>query len=974
MPSDIRAFFRGTPAGTIAEKPKSKVEDKTKKRGRARKIVDDDEEEEEEEEPMSRKATSIKKSAVKKPEPKVEETTADDYFGKGKPKRTADTKAKPVKKNDAVETPKKKPAAAKNKSAMSTPNGRGSTRTKKETNYIDLDADDFPDDDMEGDADDVFKASAAKGRGLRNDHKEATDDENDHLLVPRKKGNGRQKKVKDDDQDEFEPEDVDMKDTNPEDDFVVPDEDERIIEDKPVKKTSAKASTKRKSAALDEDEDDLEIEQAKPVKKRVTPAKKATSTRKPAEDSAELKAIFDSIPTIDPPPPPPKADDDGEKKKFQFGAHANSAVPAGALSSTDLPIGNDNCLAGLKFVFTGQLQQLGREQGQALVKQYGGHVMTAPSRNTSFVVLGQDAGPKKLETIDKLGIKVINEEGLFALISKLPANGGSGAAAEKHAEKQAKEDEKIRAAAAEIDAQEKARDKKAAAANAASAQKSHGPQSDSHQSKGKAAADAPDSRLWTVRYAPTTLNQICGNKSQVEKLQNWLRMFPKNQKTGFKMAGKDGSGTHRAVMIHGPPGIGKTTAAHLVAKMEGYDIVESNASDTRSKKLVESGLRGVLSTTSLMGYFSAGIDDVEAGKKKLVLIMDEVDGMSAGDRGGVGALAAVCKKTQVPMILICNDRKLPKMKPFDFVTFDLPFRRPTTDMIRSRISTIAFREGLKMPPNVINALIEGSGADIRQVVNMISTAKLDERNLSFEDSKDMSKAWQKHIILKPWDMVGKILGGGLFNPSANSTLNDKAELYFNDHEFAPLMLQENYLGTNPQRSNQHNGKMKRLSELDLVSKAADSISDGDLVDRMIHGSQQQWSLMPAHAIFSFVRPASFVYGSMAGHKTQFASWLGKNSTQGKLTRFIKEIQGHMRLRVSADRHEIRQTYLPMLFEKLIVKLRDEGKDAVPDIIELMDSYFLTKDDWDAILELGVGKADMEGVKIETQAKSTFTRL
>ena len=498
----------------------------------------------------------------------------------------------------------------------------------------------------------------------------------------------------------------------------------------------------------------------------------------------------------------------------------------------------------------------------------------------------------------------------------------------------------------------------------------------SQSSKAKAAATGPDTRLWTVRYAPQQLSQICGNKTQVDKLQRWLRNFPKSQRTGFKMGGADGSGAHRAVMIHGPPGVGKTTAAHLVAKLEGYDIVESNASDTRSKKLVETGLKGVLSTTSLMGYFSQGADDVEASKKKLVLIMDEVDGMSAGDRGGVGALAAVCKKTQIPMILICNDRKLPKMKPFDFVTYDLPFRRPTTDQIRSRIMTIAYREGLKMPVNVINALIEGSGADIRQVVNMVSTAKLDSQNLSYEDSKDMSKAWEKHIILKPWDMVGKILGGGLFNPASKSTLNEKSELYFNDHEFAPLMLQENYLGTNPQRTNKHNGnpKLKNLANLDLVSKAADSISDGDLVDRMIHGSQQQWSLMPTHAIFSFVRPASFVYGSMAGHQTRFTSWLGNNSKQGKLARFVKEIQGHMRLRTSADRHEIRQTYMPLLFDKLVKRLQEDGKDAVPEIIELMDSYFLTKDDFDAIMELGVGDADQEKIKIETQAKSTFTRL
>jgi replication factor C subunit 1 len=445
-------------------------------------------------------------------------------------------------------------------------------------------------------------------------------------------------------------------------------------------------------------------------------------------------------------------------------------------------------------------------------------------------------------------------------------------------------------------------------------------------------------------------------------------------KTGFKLAGADGSGVFRAVMLHGPPGIGKTTAAHLVAKLEGYDIVERNASDTRSKKLMEEGLRGVLSTNSLNGYFAGDGKKVEAAKKKLVLIMDEVDGMSAGDRGGVGALAAVCKKTEVPMILICNDRRLPKMKPFDFVTFDLPFRRPTVDQVRSRIMTIAFREGLKMPAPVVNALIEGSHADIRQVVNMISTAKLDQEAMDFDSGKKMSKNWEKHVILKPWDITQKILGGGMFAASSKATLNEKIELYFNDHEFSPLMLQENYLGTNPMQALNYSGKEKNMKTLELASQAADSISDGDLVDRMIHGSQQQWSLMPTHAVFSFVQPASFVAGSTAGNQTRFTSWLGKNSSTTKLTRMVKEIQAHMRLRSSGDRHEVRQQYIPVLWTELVQKLQKEGKDAVPDIIELMDSYYLTKDDFDAIMELGIGPMDQEKVKIETQAKATFTRL
>lgn len=288
--------------------------------------------------------------------------------------------------------------------------------------------------------------------------------------------------------------------------------------------------------------------------------------------------------------------------------------------------------------------------------------------------------------------------------------------------------------------------------------------------------------------------------------------------------------------------------------------------------------------------------------------------------------------------------------------------------------TIAFREKLNIPAPVINALIEGSHADIRQVVNMISTAKLDEQAMDFDSGKQMSKNWEKHVILKPWDITQKILGGGMFAASSKATLNEKIELYFNDHEFSPLMLQENYLGTNPMQALNYSGKEQNMKKLELASQAAESISDGDLVDRMIHGSQQQWSLMPTHAVFSFVRPASFVAGNTAGNQTRFTSWLGKNSSTNKLSRMVKEIQAHMRLRSSGDRHEVRQQYLPVLWTQLVQKLQKEGKDAVPELIELMDSYFLTKEDFDAIMELGVGPMDQEKVKIETQAKATFTRL
>lgn len=933
-------------------------------------MIDDSDDDEEEVKPM--KATPKKpppKKAKREPTPELEETTTSDFFGSSnKPKRS-----EPVKKK-AAETPKgtpKKATGRVSKTATPASNGRASGRAKKPVrSYAERDGDDeYADDDLDG-ADDIF-GDEIKGKKGDDYMEDPVSDDDLAVKLPHrgtpKAPAKQQQKIKD--EDDFDPEDgdVDMKDLDADDDFVEPDEDEQASKSRPKKTT---ASRKRKTPELDDDDEEEEDE--KPKKKRTAPAKSPAKKKAKKEDdaeSADIQAIYDSIPTVRAPTPPARDPD----AKFDWRANAGRAEPAPlGGSSGDMPSGSETCLAGLTFVFTGVLQKWGRTEAQELVKRHGGKVTGAPSKKTNYVVLGTDAGPSKLEKIRTMEIKTIDEDGLTQLIEKLTAAGNKGdsKAQAAYKEKQRKEEEAIKKQAAELEREEKQRLKDKKAADAAAGRTTASAVTSAAQSAGPEV----DSRLWTTKYAPTTLNQICGNKATVEKIQRWLQRFPKNVKTGFKLAGPDGSGVFRAVMLHGPPGIGKTTAAHLVAKLEGYDIVERNASDTRSKKLIEEGLRGVLSTNSLHGYFAGDGQKVDSAKKKLVLIMDEVDGMSAGDRGGVGALAAVCKKTEVPMILICNDRRLPKMKPFDFVTYDLPFRRPTTDQIRSRIMTIAFREGLKMPAPVVNALIEGSHADIRQVVNMISTAKLDQEAMDFDGGKRMSKNWEKHVILKPWDITQKILGGGMFAASSKATLNEKIELYFNDHEFSPLMLQENYLGTHPMQALNYSGKEKNLKTLELASQAADSISDGDLVDRMIHGSQQQWSLMPTHAVFSFVRPASFVAGSTAGNQTRFTSWLGKNSNQNKLIRLVKEIQAHMRLRSSGDRHEVRQQYIPVLWTEMVQKLQREGKEAVPAVIELMDSYFLTKDDFDAIMELGVGPMDQEKIKIDTQAKATFTRL
>jgi replication factor C subunit 1 len=303
---------------------------------------------------------------------------------------------------------------------------------------------------------------------------------------------------------------------------------------------------------------------------------------------------------------------------------------------------------GLTFVFTGVLDSLERDEAVNLVKRYGGKVTGAPSSKTSYVVLGSDAGPKKIETIRKNKIPTINEDGLFQLIRTLPAHGGSGKVGQAAAVKKEAEEKKMKELAREMDRQEKEEQKKAQAKKTGSAGGSVG-----------AGQPVVETRLWTEKYAPTQIKDVIGNKSLVEKLQRWLREWPQNVKASFKKPGQDGLGLYRSVCLSGPPGIGKTTSAHLVAKLEGYDILEYNASDTRNEKLLRESLSGVTDNTSITGFMKH--DAAHTGSRKLVLIMDEIDGMSGGDRGGVGALKKIIQQTKVthnfppkkPLVALC---------------------------------------------------------------------------------------------------------------------------------------------------------------------------------------------------------------------------------------------------------------------------------------------------------------------------------
>lgn len=237
--------------------------------------------------------------------------------------------------------------------------------------------------------------------------------------------------------------------------------------------------------------------------------------------------------------------------------------------------------------------------------------------------------------------------------------------------------------------------------------------------------------------------------------------------------------------------MGKTTTANVVANELGFDVVEFNASDTRSKKMLHEEVAQLIKTRSLAGYFHDG----SAPTNKHVLLMDEVDGMSGNeDRGGMQELINLIKTTSIPIICMCNDRQHPKVRSLANYCFDLRFSKPRLEQIRGAMMSICFKEDIDISSEALTDIIVGSGMDIRQILNNLSMWSAKSHSLSKEATKKDAAKAIKDVKLGPWDVIRKVFSE---EDHKKMSTSDKYDLFFYDYSINPLFVQENYLQVKP---------------------------------------------------------------------------------------------------------------------------------------------------------------------------------
>ena len=139
-------------------------------------------------------------------------------------------------------------------------------------------------------------------------------------------------------------------------------------------------------------------------------------------------------------------------------------------------------------------------------------------------------------------------------------------------------------------------------------------------------------------------------RNQINKENSKIRNFnrtaiEKEQKEEFKI-----SPEKAAVLLEGPPGIGKTSIVYALANDLNMEVIETNASDTRTRATLERKLKETTKTRGIMDF-------ITQSKEKLILI-DEIDGIyGVQDRGAIPTVIDLIQNTQFPIIMCSNEYK-----------------------------------------------------------------------------------------------------------------------------------------------------------------------------------------------------------------------------------------------------------------------------------------------------------------------------
>jgi replication factor C large subunit len=199
---------------------------------------------------------------------------------------------------------------------------------------------------------------------------------------------------------------------------------------------------------------------------------------------------------------------------------------------------------------------------------------------------------------------------------------------------------------------------------------------------------------WTEIYRPKKLSEIKGQEEAIDKLRSFLRNFGQGKK---------------AIILYGSTGTGKTTLAYVAATETDSEIFELNASDLRNRDKLNEILRPAIEQKSL------------TNERKIILI-DEVDGISKEDFGGLSELISLIDSTTCPIILTANDVWDKNFSQLRKECELIQFKEIDYKTIKEVLSLILKKENKSLDINIVTGISIKAKGDLRAAINDLQMA------------------------------------------------------------------------------------------------------------------------------------------------------------------------------------------------------------------------------------------------------------
>ncbi|KAI0890368.1 uncharacterized protein GGS22DRAFT_194466 [Annulohypoxylon maeteangense] len=319
------------------------------------------------------------------------------------------------------------------------------------------------------------------------------------------------------------------------------------------------------------------------------------------------------------------------------------------------------------------------------------------------------------------------------------------------------------------------------------------------------------SLLWTEKYRARNFMDLVGDDLTNRQVLRWLKrwdplVFPGAAKSrriirrpGAKAEAEEEKPHRKILMLTGPPGLGKTTLAHVCAKQAGYEVMEINASDDRSRDVVKNRIRTSLGTENVKTVQLNKLQDAKQQKvaRPVCVVVDEVDGVvtgsgASGEGGFVKALIDLITtgeknasgqdtsdqysgrrkkkgddfRQMRPLILICNDVYHASLRPLrqSNLAEIIHVGKPTIDAVVTRLKTVFEKEGIPCEKDAARKLCEaawGMSGGIDAKKGAESTAEGDLRGVmvvgewvagrirsaSLKGPPSLTRQWvERHIV------------------------------------------------------------------------------------------------------------------------------------------------------------------------------------------------------------------------------------